>query len=120
MTLEIYNDFARLLIATLNLVALGGLSFWTWRFILGRLRGENGITVALALFFSAAAIDRFILILTALYRIYPEYLIASAILETARLIVVGLFVLSLGFVTWRFASDKDNSGQDSTTSDAKP
>ena len=104
MSVKEWNHVLQLLIIGKDVLILLWLVYWSQRFWRSYRRGENGVTLAMALFFIAMSIERLWLVTNSLYQVFFQEM------EKITLIFLGwremsawFMIVSMGLIMWRFS-----------------
>lgn len=110
--LAAFNNLVRLLISFNHVVVFIWLAYWCNRFYRSHRRGENGITLGLALLFLSLALDRLWSVSAAIYTAFDVSELFTMVSLVIRFTATGLTILALVFITWKFSTDgNQNSNQ---------
>jgi hypothetical protein len=101
------NAAYRLLIAGGLFIIVVGCSYISVRFFRGHfIRNENGITLSLAVFCLALALDHLWSIAAAIYPMFGVGSFFTFVSLTIRFIIVYTVILSMVFIAWKFNEDE--------------
>lgn len=108
--LAVFNNFVRFLISFNHLIVFIWMAYWGGRFYRSRRRGENGITLGLAMLFFSLALDRLWSVVAAIYTAFNVSEVFTASSLIIRFIVMSLTILAMAFITWKFSIDGNKDG----------